>query len=220
MIKHTVGDDVFNLFKERFNKIAQDNYNGIDERIIPTLKVMAGWSDVVSVWSCSGHTPEETKPNKRFINQQRRYVIFVSNNPGTPILNYFNEFIQATPDSDWILTRPFLKALQLKGGAIGTEKRLNHWTLEFNYLYNSKHPEKDPERLARIDRVWDEMFKYVDNRLNPTPYTLEERLQILRDKFGGDNEFINHWSQVPEGQDPKETHHVLDRQGIPRFKEI
>jgi hypothetical protein len=75
-------------------------------------------------------------------------------------------------------------------------------------------------RRERISEIWEELFDFVNVKLNPVPYTLEERLQLLRDKFGGDNEFINRWSQVPEGQDPKETHHVLDRQGIPRFKEI
>lgn len=220
MIEHIVSGPIFGYFKHRFLTIRKTGYEGLDERIIPSLEKMSKWKDIASVWSCSGHTPEETKEGKTFKNRQSRYIIFVCNDPLTLVLDYINDYLNNLSYKDWLLTRPKLQAFQLHTDVLTTPCRYNCWKLEFEYLYNSKHPENDVRRRERISEIWEELFDFVNTKLNPVPYTLEERLQLLKDKFGGDNEFINRWSQVPEGQDPKETHHVLDRQGIPRFKEI
>lgn len=159
-----VNDYEFGVLKKRSAKLAEDNYEGIDTRIIPSLKRFNTLEHVTAVWSCSGHNREECKAMKRrWRNHQKRYIIFVAH--GVESNQVFLAFESWMSNLDFELEslfRPELKTYRLdwcsdeNGGMCKPDHSRSYFAWEIVFCF---HENTVSEEL--VEETWSDMVDHL-----------------------------------------------------------
>jgi len=116
----TISEDKFKVLSQRSAQVL-DKEGCLDERITKIVRQLNTLSDIVTVWSCSGHTEEEYKARGSEVSENRReksHVIFCITEKGFNHLKLLSEIIKEYID-DFANTkrsmyRPHLKQLYLR----------------------------------------------------------------------------------------------------------
>lgn len=101
-----VSKDQFRVLKERWQQVVDNNYKGIDHRIVSSLCMLNEIPGIATVWCCSGHTHDETSVSgKGHYSMQRRYISFVFENYDTQVkvCEVINQWRLGRSLEDWRL---------------------------------------------------------------------------------------------------------------------
>ena len=116
---HSVKDDFFQLAKERYTHLRDCD---IDTRFIEIVRRFNNIDGVVSMWSCSGHTPEEiyyemqkyegdvVQPS---FNSKSDIIFVINAQNSTSMIALLSEFIDTFTIDEFLLFRPSINLIQL-----------------------------------------------------------------------------------------------------------
>lgn len=149
---HLCTEREYNILAKRNERLK--NIEGVfDPRIQSLCEVLNSVGGIQTVWSCSGHTPEEREGNKNF-TRDGWYVSFVVNQQGFEHLGKITKTFKILDKQQFLDIRPGLTAGRLMGTSFfGPNTIYNTWKLAGLLRYKEGAQET-------LTSFWDEI---IDN---------------------------------------------------------
>lgn len=114
---HQVSDKKYKALQLRNQRLRDSDYKGIDDRMIPVLRLLYHVEGIQPIWSCSGHTLYEqeqmalAKPGCYLTDRpwQEWYVMFAAGRNAEPFMQMLSQLVQKTPDCRFQLSAGTLR---------------------------------------------------------------------------------------------------------------
>lgn len=108
---YLVNEQQFKVLKSRFEYILKRSSHCLDQRLLESIRILKDVDGIVPVWSCSGHTEEESGFNKEEI-----YITFAVNEKGKVFLDALDAVRKELAVSSYSRPRIYLDAMELVWG--------------------------------------------------------------------------------------------------------
>lgn len=164
---HTVSDKKYKVLGLCNKIIAQNDYLGLDPRIIPTLHLLSHVDGVETVWSCSGHTPAEyiakrEKQNKPAHGSRKWddfYFIFGAGQLSEPFISFLSKYIGKKDLSYYLKMIHLNWAFDDKGYPLRQTKNKQKYPVwEFGFKYDVW---KHGEYLEKIEHLNQAIVSFI-----------------------------------------------------------
>lgn len=157
---HSVKDDFFQLAKERYTHVRDID---IDTRFIDIVRRFNNIDGVVSMWSCSGHTPEEIYVEMQkyegdivqpSFNSKSDIIFVVDEKSALNIITSLSKFVDSFTIEEFLLYRPSINLIQL----------LSPFKMKSDLLKYNAIQIKMNTQLSQGDfSVYDQWIKLLEN---------------------------------------------------------
>jgi hypothetical protein len=170
---NVVTDAQFAIITQRWEDWLANDLNGVDPRIVESLKKFNEFTGVCSTWSCSGHTQGEYEARndmKHYSDRQKRNIIFVINKEGGWLMDAFELFMAKLDRDAWGLYRPEIRSFLLSWAfdvdpATGRTKLSSElypsWQIVMSYN-NIGDSSSEVSKIIHdgLEQTWNEMIDF------------------------------------------------------------